>query len=776
MCHAEASCEPTGLRGEYACACGAGYTGDGRLCSDVDECARGEHDCGPGASCVDIDGSFLCACAPGYLPTADEKDCTSGWVAAARGDQHTCGIRVDGSLWCWGDNAFGQLGIGTQRARAEPARAGDPAQSWSAVAAGAGHTCAVDGDGALWCWGDNTHGQLGQSDPAYTAWPVPVLDGRVWQSVAAGAAHTCAVTTDHSLWCWGDNGFGQLGAGDSAGAPRPVETQPWERVACGAHHTCALAFDNSLWCWGRNHEGQLGVGHTEPVTEPARVDEQRWASVSLGDAHTCAVRFAGTLWCWGDNGSGQLASDLAGTAAPEQVGGQVDWEWVAAGHEHNCAVQGNGRLSCWGNNESGQAGTGVAEPVTGLGPVDTETDWATPVAGGDASCGLKDNGTLWCWGARDSGQLGDGLGAAEPTPISTLLSPPGSWRALALGDSHACAVSELEDIWCWGDNESGQVGHEVSTVSARHLAAKVGTTAYFASLDLGGRHSCALDTDNRLWCWGDNTSGQVGVTFSEREEAPVEIEPGLAWRSVSAGGRHTCGLKPVPLGGSSELWCWGDNASGQLGDPALGEAQDQPARIGALNTWTAVSSGEAHACALRSGAPWCWGDNSFGQLGLDSVPDAAAEPERVGGDDDWTALAAGSTFTCGLRQPGSLWCWGTLGTWQSATPARVGTVETWVGITAGGSTARGQAHACAWQPDGSGWCWGENDAGQLGDGTRLERAVPAPLAVPFGWQHVSAGGAGTCGLRGGALLCWGADERGQRGDGTSWVAAAVLEP
>ncbi|MEZ4269952.1 MAG: hypothetical protein R3C68_00465 [Myxococcota bacterium] len=198
-CDPLASCAGTG---PYDCLCPSGYEGDGRSCEDIDECARGTDTCRAPAQCFNSAGSFTCACPVGTLDADDGMGCVGSWESFALGDQHACGIRNDGSLWCWGDNTVGQLGDGSSRRRSVPVRVGQD-NTWQQVSAGSKHTCGVHADGSLQCFGSGNNGRLGHG--AFTAAVIPttVDDSRRWSAVAAGGRHSCAIAEDSRLWCWG---------------------------------------------------------------------------------------------------------------------------------------------------------------------------------------------------------------------------------------------------------------------------------------------------------------------------------------------------------------------------------------------------------------------------------------------------------------------------------------------------------------------------------------------------------------------------------------------
>ena len=206
------------------------------------------------------------------------------------------------------------------------------ASDWAAVSAGGDHTCAVKTDHTLWCWGNNDSGELGDGGTT-TDSAVPVQEhthASDWAAVSAGGDHTCAVKTDHTLWCWGNNDSGELGDGTTTSSAMPVQehshASDWAGVSAavnaGEDYTCAVKTDHTLWCWGYNARGELGDGTTTDSAVPVREHSHAsdWAAVSARGDHTCTVKTDHTLWCWGDNGTGELGIGVAGYfTTPVQV-------------------------------------------------------------------------------------------------------------------------------------------------------------------------------------------------------------------------------------------------------------------------------------------------------------------------------------------------------------------------------------------------------------------------------------------------------------------------
>jgi alpha-tubulin suppressor-like RCC1 family protein len=200
------------------------------------------------------------------------------------------------------------------------------------------HTAVIHSDGTLWTWGLNAQGQLGIGNTAYQAAPVQVGTDTNWKSVAVGQFHTVAIRTDGTLWAWGLNNYGQLGvasAGTFQTTPVQIGTATtWRSVSAGYYHTLALRTDGTLWAWGFNYDGEVGIGTTDTQLEPAQVGTAtNWQSLAAGAYHSLAVRTDGTLWAWGYNYYGQLGlGSSASVSTPVQVGTATTWQRVSAGY------------------------------------------------------------------------------------------------------------------------------------------------------------------------------------------------------------------------------------------------------------------------------------------------------------------------------------------------------------------------------------------------------------------------------------------------------------
>ena len=289
---------------------------------------------------------------------------------AAVGSKFTCGLEIDRRLWCWGRNDHGQLGQGGVSAdQPSPAQVTALGSSVAKVALGVGHGCAVKLNGSLWCWGENADGQLGRgTTTAFEPAPgqVVAVGGSV-ADVSLGYSYTCARKTNGSLWCWGRNDHGQLGDGTTSGSSLPVQVTALgasvAEISLGYAHACVRKTNGSLWCWGNNPDGEVGDGSQADRDSPVQISVlgTSVATVSLGYMHTCASKTDGSLWCWGSNWAQQLGSEIPFWAvSPLEVTALgAPAETASLGHGHTCALTAGGLLWCWGWNEYGQLGDGT---------------------------------------------------------------------------------------------------------------------------------------------------------------------------------------------------------------------------------------------------------------------------------------------------------------------------------------------------------------------------------------------------------------------------------
>jgi len=323
--------------------------------------------------------------------------------------------------------------------------------------------------------------------------------------------------------------------------------------------------------------------------------------LALGNQHSCALTSSGGVQCWGE-----------GYAAPFAVVGLSRGVLaLASGGEHSCAITSGGAVKCWGANASGQLGNGTtAIGYTPVDVVDLPVGVSALALGGEHSCALTPGGAVKCWGSNKYGQLGNGHDGGFSTPVD-VVNLSGGISALALGESHSCAVTVAGGVKCWGSNFYGELGDGTETDRSVPVDV-VGLSSGVTALALGATHSCALTSGGAVKCWGLNYLGQLGDGTTRASYIPVDVTGLSSGISVLVSGlNHSCVVTSEGV-----VKCWGSNGSGQLGNGTPGVSNIPVDVTGLLGRVSALSLGGSHSCAVTSdGTVKCWGSNNYGQLG-----------------------------------------------------------------------------------------------------------------------------------------------------------------
>ena len=385
--------------------------------------------------------------------------------------------------------------------------------------------------------------------------------------LAAGHRHSLAVLPDHTLWTWGANNFGQLGDGTTnstsgtnatrhstpaqIGTNAVVNTNAvWASLSGGARgynvsanqpggFTLGLQTNGTLWAWGLNDRGQLGIGSIVLQRSPARVGtDTNWVQVEAGSAHGIGLKRDGTLWTWGANDAGQLGqSNTLTFLTPTRVGEDSAWVEVRAGGSFSLARRADGTVWSWGANTNGELGLGFFKTNrTAPVMVGTNAHWAALRAGVSHSLALTTNGALWAWGGNQFGQLGLGTGGAGTENFKTnrpvQIGTDSDWAVIEAGSVHSLAIKTNGSLWAWGANFFGQLGNGTigspgNTNSAnQNFPVAVAADRTWNAVDASS-HSLGRTTDGRIWAWGLNNFGQLGlgsdVAITNNQIIPVLV-------------------------------------------------------------------------------------------------------------------------------------------------------------------------------------------------------------------------------------------------------------
>jgi Regulator of chromosome condensation (RCC1) repeat len=346
------------------------------------------------------------------------------------------------------------------------------------------------------------------------------------------------------------------------------------------------------------------------------------------------------------------------------------------------------------------------------------------------------------------------------------------WRQVSTGSYHTCGIRTSGRLYCWGNDVSGQLGDGGTNTNQPVPTEVAGNATDWVAVDAGDFHTCALKSSGRLLCWGYDGFGQLGDGGTNTERpTPTEVDGHATnWTAVDTGGSHTCARKA-----SGRLLCWGADSSGQLGDGGTNAARSIPTPVaGNATNWSRPTAGGSHTCARKTnGRLFCWGRDAQGQLGDGGTNTDRPTPTQVARNlTNWATVDAGAAHTCARKTTGRLFCWGYDGSGQlgdggTNTNRPVPTQVAGAG-TSWATVATGFAHTCARKTSGRVFCWGADFNGQLGDGgTNTNQPVPTEVAgSATDWATVDAGSSHTCArITTRRLFCWGFDGSGQLGDG-----------
>jgi alpha-tubulin suppressor-like RCC1 family protein len=615
--------------------------------------------------------------------------------------------RNDGKLYTWGYNLpSGQLGTGDTANRSAPTQISGvtlASVSWTSVAGSINNRASIRINSTLWAWGDNTYGQLGQVDTIPRSNPVQIGISS-WTQVYVNVDNIFAIRSDGKLFSWGNNNIGQLGTGDTVNYSSPVQigSDSWTQiVASGTGHTLGLKADGTLYAWGNNQYNELGQNQFVQTnrSSPVQVGTSSWTKVSAGNNNSFAIRTDGSLWGWGRNDFGQIGTS---TNVP------LSWTQVAGGDSYSVAIRSDGKLFSWGRNDKGQLGLGhtvnrgaptqIAQPANynyfgafSASPSDSITapsnanfafasGQAFTVEGWWYWTALPTSGTLT--GVLVSGGFGLTYNGSaitinvflvSTTLTSTFIPAINTWYHIAytrnssnLGTLWANGVSygsttdtnsyTATGVWSIYGAGNGSGSGYFSNV--RVVRAAVYTSSFTPSTTpltniantvlLTAQSSGFIDNST-----ASNTLTPVGTGINITTFTPfIQLAYNYSWTQVSATLSHT-----VAIRNDGTLWAWGANNGGQLGTGDT-TTRSAPIQIGTStdNSWTSVSTGNDASFAIRNDYKlFSWGDNTNGLLGQGNTTSLSSMVQV--GSSSWTSVSA-TQHAIGITTANTMYAWG----------------------------------------------------------------------------------------------------------------------
>ena len=674
----------------------------------------------------------------------------TGATAVSAGGAHTCAVITGGTAECWGDNSWGQLGNGTKTSSILPTPV-PGLTGVIQIVAGYEDSCALLIGGSVECWGANANSLTPVAVPVAGGGVVQfalAIAGGAGQG-GLGGGHMCALLDGGNVDCWGSNIYGQLGGTVSTGAAAMVTNLSGAvAIATGDGDSCALISDGSVQCWGWNSWGQLGNGTISsssaflPTPQAVQGLSGKAIGIAAGYDHTCALLDNGTAQCWGSEQGGALGNGINltsppyGHATPETVTGLSGATALVAGGAHSCALLVDGSAQCWGGFGAGELGNGTSGPsavavtvtmnnLAAQGALHLSTNELALY-----SCALMAGGSGQCWGMNVFGQLGNGTTTNSSSPVA--LSELSGIKEISNSSNAPCALLADGSVQCWGHNQYGALGDGTFTDSVTPV--QVSGLTGVKSVSSGYEFSCAVRSDSTVWCWGLNDQGQLGNGTFTNSDIPTMVGGLSNIKAIGVGYDQVCAL-----GADSSVACWGGNASGQLGIGTVSGGIATPTHLFGLSGMFEISAGSSTTCVLHIfGDVYCWGTNGNGQLGDGNFVDSSS-PTKVGLAGPVAAIATSAVHSCAVAADGTVQCWGfgvdgELGNGAfntSATPVAVS------GLTGVKEIASGGGHDCVLLQNGTVNCWGYGTFGQLGNGVANNSAMPVatlPLVTPLVWS------------------------------------------
>ena len=769
---------------------------------------------------------------------------------------HSIALASDGTVYTWGFNQYGQLGNNTTTNSRSPIAvqvAGTPLAGKTIVqiAAGADHSLALDSDGALYAWGSNAYGQLGNGTTTNSSVPVAVkiagtpLAGKTIVQIAAGANHNMVLTSDGAVYTWGWNYHGQLGNNTKTNSNTivavqtigtPIAGKKIVKIAAGQGHSLALTDDGMVYTWGRNDTGQLGNNATTDVMLPVTVtvtgtpmSNKTIVEIASGARHSLAIDSSGKVYAWGHNGSGQLGNNLTVNAlTPVAVQAPADKNiiqvsgsgWLGAS---SSALASDGTVYSWGRGFDGQLGDGTNNDssvpvITTINLVDTpSTPTHVMAKPGDTTAIISWQAPIVSGGQNITGYVlqYQAVGASSWTTINVAAAAT-SHTITGLTNDQTYRIRLAAKITAGTGDFSNVVlvtPHAKPTIT--NVSPAIGPVAGGQNVTItgtnfmpkgkkivqtanGNGYSLALSADGTVYTWGRNEYGQLGNGVTATN-SPVPVAVKTAGTPMEGKTIVQISAKvwyALALASDGTVYSWGSNSWGQLGNGTSGTANNASAPVAVKTAGTPmdgktivqVAAGATHSLALATdGTIYAWGKNEYGQLGNDSttnspVPVAVKTAGTPMEGKTIIQIHAGYEHSLALASDGTVYAWGRNNSGQlgknDATDTHIPAAVQTLGTPMAGKVivqlAAGNSQSMALASDGTVYTWGWNQYGQLGNGTTTNSRIPVAVVTtgtPLAGKTISqiaAGNAHALAMTDdGAIYSWGWNQYGQLGNNST---------
>jgi alpha-tubulin suppressor-like RCC1 family protein len=672
-------------------------------------------------------------------------------TAISAGYAHALALTASGAVYSWGYNATGQLGDGTGTTRTSPVAVHLPAgTSVTAIAAGVAHSVAATASGSVLAWGDNTNGELGNGTTTLSVLPVATTlpSGVRASGVSAGLNMSVLLTSTGAVYDWGVNTYGELGNGTTTSSSLPVAvTLPGGATATAVvgtyADTYALTSDGKVFGWGDNSFGELGNGTVTASKTPTAValpTGSHATAIGAGpytfamQAVVSTVTTSATITTSANPVPANSAVTFVATVSPSSGTGTVSF--FADGSA--TAIAGCANTALVASGSSFRAACSVSTLSVGHHSV-VATYSGDPVylpssATIDQVITAAPSGVELGFGYNAVGQLGNGTTANSAVPVAAQLPAGVSASAVATGFGNSLILTTTGAVYASGDNTSGELGNGTTTSSTTPVLVSLPSGVTVIAVGAGYDNGFALTSTGAVYAWGLNTYGELGIGTTTNALTPtlVDLPAGTVATAISAGFGHT-----LALTSTGRAYAWGLNTSGQLGNgtgttTATPVAVHLPAGVVA----TAIAAGYAHSLAVSSsGTVYSWGDNTYGELGVGTSGTATPTAVDLGGGTA-TAVSGGYFTSQALINDGSLRAWGLnnvgqLGNNSTTNAASPVTVSLPDGVHATAGIAE-YSNGLALTDDGKIYAWGDNSFGQLGRTDVAASHVPVLVQLPTG--------------------------------------------